>query len=101
MVNIKITVIKTFSPEEVFGHEYKGPNGETANKCNLKEGQSWETDGWTMPEGFCSWAWEDLRKDRYLLTFGGNLPDTDEGVVFVSCSDGKRPVVFKLERLED
>ncbi|MHA2085828.1 MAG: TIGR04076 family protein [Candidatus Thorarchaeota archaeon] len=53
-----------------------------------------------MPEDFCSWAWEDLRMNRYLLGFGGDIPDTEDGVVFVSCSDGKRPVVFKLERID-
>ncbi len=99
MPQLKITVVRAFSPEEVFGHEFRMASGEPVPKCQLEEGQSWTTDGWNMPEGFCSWAWEDLRKDRYLLYFGGNIPDTEEGVVYVSCSDGKRPVVFKLERL--
>lgn len=100
MPKLKITVIKTFSPEDVFGQEYRLPSGELAKRCHLKEGQSWETK-WEMPNGFCRWAWEDLRKDRYLLYFGGNIPDMDEGLVYVSCSDGKSPVVFKLERLNE
>ncbi|MFX0107276.1 MAG: TIGR04076 family protein [Candidatus Hodarchaeota archaeon] len=100
MPNLKISVVRAFSPEEVFGHELRSKSGEVIERCYLKEGQSWITDGWKMPEGFCSWAWEDLRKDRYLLYFGGNIPDTGEGVVYVSCSDGKRPVVFKLQRIE-
>ena len=54
-----------------------------------------------MPEGFCGWAWQDFRKDLYLLYFGGDLPDTPKGVVYLACSDGKRPVSFKLERLEE
>ncbi|MHA1960302.1 MAG: TIGR04076 family protein [Candidatus Thorarchaeota archaeon] len=100
MPNLKITVIRAFSPEEVFGHEYRSPSGEVAKTCHLEEGQSWIAERDRMPDGFCSWAWEDLRKDRYLLYFGGEIPDTEDGVVFVSCSDGKRPVVFKLERLD-
>ena len=99
MPSIKITVIRAFTPEDVFGNEYKTPAGEVVEKCFLEEGQSWVIEGGKKPEGFCGWAWEDLRKDRYLLAFGGDIPDTEEGVVYVSCSDGKRPVVFKLEML--
>jgi uncharacterized repeat protein (TIGR04076 family) len=84
----------------VFGHEYKTPTREVAQKCFLNEGQSWIIERNRMPEDFCSWAWEDLRMNRYLLGFGGDIPDTEDGVVFVSCSDGKRPVVFKLERID-
>jgi len=40
-----------------------------------------------------------MRKDRNLLVRGSYVPDTEAGVVYVPCSDGKRPVVFKLERL--
>ena len=101
MAKLKITIIRAFSPEDVFGHEYRSPAGEIAEACYLKEGDSWIVEGDKKPEGFCSWAWEDLRKDRYLLYFGGDIPDTEDGVVFVSCSDGKRPVVFKLERVSN
>lgn len=100
MPKLKITVVRAFTPEEVFGHEYRTPSGEVVEKCFLEEGQSWTIERGKKPEGFCGWAWEDLRKDRYLLAFGGDIPDTEEGVVYVSCSDGKRPVVFRLERLE-
>lgn len=100
MSSLKITVVRAFTPEEVFGQQYKNAFDEIVQKCHLEEGQSWVCDGYRMPEGFCAWAWEDLRKDRYLLTFGGDIPDTENGVVFVSCSDGKRPVVFKLERID-
>lgn len=40
-------------------------------------------------------------RTEYLLAFGGDLPDTDDGVLYISCSDGKRPVVFKMERLDE
>ena len=99
MTKLKITVIRTFRPEEVFGREFKNNFGKVVEKCHLKEGQSWVSADGKMPDGFCSWAWEDMRKDRYLLALGGDVPDTEKGVVYVPCSDGKRPVVFKLERL--
>jgi uncharacterized repeat protein (TIGR04076 family) len=45
-----------------------------------------------MPEGFCGWAWADIQKLVYGMARGGQK-------VFVTCcTDGYRPVVFKLER---
>ncbi|MHA2374076.1 MAG: TIGR04076 family protein, partial [Candidatus Thorarchaeota archaeon] len=64
MTKLKISVIRTFSPKDVFGHEYKTPTGEVAQKCFLNEGQSWIIERDRMPEDFCSWAWEDLRMNR-------------------------------------
>jgi uncharacterized repeat protein (TIGR04076 family) len=31
---------------------------------------------------------------------GGNWPDTRPGISIASCSDGCRPVIFRIERLE-
>jgi uncharacterized repeat protein (TIGR04076 family) len=99
LAKLKITVVRAFSPEEVFGREFRNSFGDVVEKCDLEEGQSWISTNYKIPEGFCNWAWEDMRKDRYLLALGGDIPDTSDGVVYVPCSDGKRPVVFKLERL--
>lgn len=52
-----------------------------------------------MPEGFCGWAWRDIHKDLSVLYFDGNFYDHEEGVQHVSCSDGRKPVCFKLERV--
>jgi len=99
MVDLRITVVRTFSPEDVFGGEYRNSFGEVVERCIFEEGRSWISVDGRIPDGFCAWAWEDMRKDRYLLALGGEVPDTEDGVVYVPCSDGKRPVVFKLERL--
>ena len=101
MPNFKITVLRVFTPEDVFGEKLKRPDGTIVDPCHLKEGQEWITDGWKKPEGFCGWAWDDFRKDLYMLYFGGDIPDTPKGVVYAVCSDGKRPVCFKLERIDD
>lgn len=101
MTNIKITVLKVFTPEDVFGEKLVRPDGKIVEPCHLKEGQEFISENFRMPEGFCGWAWQDFRKDLYLLYFGGDLPDTPKGVVYLACSDGKRPVCFKLERLEE
>lgn len=101
MVKIRITVMKAFSPEDVFGEPYTTPSGKTVEKCRFESGQTWVSEGMRKPDGFCGWAWDDMRKDLYMLYFGGDIPDTDKGVVYIPCSDGKRPVVFKLERLNE
>lgn len=54
MVDIKISVIKRFHPEEVFGHEYKTPEGKVVDKCRFEEGQEWISKNGEMPEGFWS-----------------------------------------------
>lgn len=101
MSKIKITVVKVFTPKDVFGKEFARTDGTVVEPCHLKEGQEWITNGFTNPEDFCSWAFADFRKDFYLLAFGGDIPDTPKGVVHTVCSDGKRPVCFKLERFEE
>ena len=48
---------------------------------------------WYPPEGFCDWAWADIR--TYIgLVHAGGMEQT-----VACCTDGFRPVFFKLERL--
>ena len=54
-----------------------------------------------MPVGFCGWAWRDIYKDLSVLYFGGNFNGHEEGVQHTSCSDGRKPVCFRLERLKE
>lgn len=54
-----------------------------------------------MPKGFCSWAWADIQRDIVHLAFQGDFPFIKKkGMMISCCTDGLRPVVFKLERLE-
>lgn len=100
---IKITVIRRFSPEEVFGHEMKYPSGEKMAPCSrngLSEGTEWIVEYLQKPEDFCVWAWPDVFRDVSFLALGGDYFWTEPGVAYTSCSEGLRPVVFKLERME-
>ena len=99
---VKVTVMKTFSPEDVFGHELHLPSGQKISKCSLfNEGDEFIIDSvMQQPEGFCGWAWRDLYKDIAVLFFGGNFA-MGPGIQYTSCTDGKKPVCFKLERLEE
>ena len=96
---LKITVMKRFKPEEV-DIEWDGGGAGTA--CGIYEdGQVFyvEENG-SMPEGFCGWAWDDLGKIVMTLRCHGNYHFFNKpGVSVNCCTDGLRPVIFKLERV--
>jgi uncharacterized repeat protein (TIGR04076 family) len=100
---VKIKVLKIFSPEEVFENppvEHVEPWGP----CPMfEEGQEIivnEAGG--MPEGFCASAWVTLWDKVRTLSMGGIFPyfKDREDTIISCCSDGLRPVVFQLERME-
>jgi len=69
---LKITVLKRFKPEEVFKDppiktKYDGP-------CSLYEdGQVFYLEDCSMPEGFCSYAWDAVYPFVLTLRFHGNF----------------------------
>ena len=95
---IKITVLKRFDTAEVFKDppvkaKYSGP-------CPVfKEGQVFHVDD-SMPSEFCPYAWNAIFPMIMTLRFGGNCLEwyEESGVGVTCCSDGLRPVIFKLER---
>jgi len=97
---LKITVLRRMKPSDVLDESpIKGGPG---SECGVyKDGQVFyvEENG-SMPEGFCGWAWDDLYKTVQTLRFNGDFHWFDEpGVSVNCCTDGLRPVVFKLERV--
>jgi len=96
--DVKITVAKKLQTHEVF-KEYA--DAQMQPTCTVvKEGKEYVSKGMSMPEGFCSWAWADIQRDVIHLALGGDFPWMKEkGVMISCCTDGLRPVVFKLERL--
>ena len=97
---IKITVMKRFSPSEVFGKSPVTPLAPMG-ACELfKDNQTFIVDDLKMPENFCTSAWVSIYGNVRLLAFGGNLPwHREEGIAVNCCIDGLRPVIFKLERI--
>ena len=65
----------------------------------LQEGQQFVSEHVNMPEGFCSWAWADIQKYAIVLARGGNFLGVRPGTFVTCCTDGFRPVIFKLERV--
>jgi uncharacterized repeat protein (TIGR04076 family) len=69
----------------------------------LAEGQEFTADSpGEVPEGFCAWAWANIHKEIVAIMSGGSLTPwvNQERVAIACCTDGFRPVVFKIERVE-
>lgn len=98
---VKITVLRRFSPSEVFEKSPVTPINPLGACGLFKDGQEFVVDErGRMPEGFCSSAWQSIYCTVRILAFGGNLPwYREKGVAINCCTDGLRPVVFKLERV--
>ncbi|MCG3258996.1 MAG: TIGR04076 family protein [Candidatus Heimdallarchaeota archaeon] len=103
MSKVKISVIKKFSPKEILGYEFIRPNGKPIPICSFEIGEEFIVDETgNMPENFCHHAWFGLYKNVQVLNYGGGFPDwTGEGTIYNACPDGLRPVIFKLERMEE
>ena len=102
MAKVKITVVKKVNNKDMFGDN--PPVGFTAvPECDRVElGQEFISDEGKCPPGFCSWAFADIQRDITHLRLGGDFPWIKEkGTILSCCTDGVRPVVFKLERIED
>ena len=97
---VRITVVKkTFNTE--FVDAYTDGCSFTPSGCchDFEIGQEFITDG-HMPEGFSDWAWCDMQKYVMVLARGGNFLGCKPGVFVTCCTDGFRPVFYKLERIE-
>jgi uncharacterized repeat protein (TIGR04076 family) len=101
---VKITVLKRVEPSIIFDGDVPNISG-TDRKFEIcsafKEGQEFVVDmNLDKPEGFCVWAWHDFFKEIIFLHLGGNFPGAREGEMIACCTDGNRPVSFKLERID-
>lgn len=105
MSKCKITVLKRSLNSELA----KQFIGMEVEQCpSFKEGQEFILDFAQKPEGFCDWAWNDIYKTYVTIARGGNFStDMFEGwmkndkSMITCCTDGIRPVIFNIERIED
>ncbi|QTL97892.1 TIGR04076 family protein [Iocasia frigidifontis] len=70
----------------------------------LKEGQEFIVNPWVgLPSGFCPWAWDDIYKSLVGFAADGNFGEwyEDKNIIIACCTDGTRPVYFKIEKLVD
>ena len=99
MANVKVTVVKKLTNKDLIDRYGKNVKPQ----CELfNVGDEFIVKDSSMPEGFCGWAWADIQRDVAVLALGGNFFWVKEkGIGITSCTDGFRPVIFKLERVEE
>ena len=98
---LKITVLKRMEPSEIF-EEMPVKEQDWMVPCRrYTDGQEIIVEeNLQMPEGFCQSACVAIFPTIRTLGFGGNLPYFDErGTAISCCTDGMRPVIFKIERI--
>jgi len=87
----RITVLKR-SVEQDLADRFRDGRVE---RCDaFKDGQEFTAkQPWSPPEGFCQWAWADIRSYVMANFHGGDFPTV------ACCTDGFRPVYFRIERV--
>ena len=106
----KITVVKRIVVEDVI-EEHMGDackDRETFVCQQFQDGQEFVVDGesfWKMMHGgFCAEAWDSISRYVYAALQGGSIMrgwTNRENVMIACCNDGTRPVIFKLERMDE
>jgi uncharacterized repeat protein (TIGR04076 family) len=88
---VKITVLRKDYEKEFVEKLKTGPKSPCTR---LSEGQEFTVKSqWSIPEKFCEWAWADIRTYIPMVLGEGNP-------IAVCCTDGFRPVFFKVERID-
>jgi uncharacterized repeat protein (TIGR04076 family) len=101
----RITVLQRTLNRDLI-HEYLSEEYEEIRPCEVfSDGQQFVLDGFeemaTVPEGFCAWAWADIRHDILRVASGGEMLGLKQpGTAIAGCTDWSRPVIFKIERIE-
>ena len=106
---VKITVVKKTFHSDLVDELTTGPDdwregtiGSKANCCHSFDiGHEFISDGTHMPDGFPDPPWVDIQKYFFILGRGGNMLGVENGTYVTNCTDGFRPVTFKLERIEE
>jgi len=102
----KITVLRREFYQDLADEYLADPN---VGKCNLfQDGQEFileQKDFWKMMNGeFCAEAWDSISRYVYAALQGGSIMKgwtNDEKMMITCCNDGTRPVIFKLERIDE
>jgi uncharacterized repeat protein (TIGR04076 family) len=101
MPKCKITVLKRMLNQDLVD-EYLDVQEEVVACTQFSDGQEVVLEQpYQIPEGFCPWAWADIRSDIMMIVAGGDPPWIKQrGTVITGCTDWFRPVIFKVERIK-
>ena len=103
MHKCKITVLKRTIHQDLVDEHLEKDAAEQMTPCELFwDGQEFVIeDPSAPPEGFCAWAWADIRGSIMAVTLGADFPGQRRpDVTIACCTDGYRPVIFKVERID-
>jgi len=103
---VRLTVLKRECYEDLQEEYLANPK---SGKCEFfKDGQEWIIEGqdfFRMMNGsFCAEAWDCISRYIYAALQGGSIMSgwtKDEKVMIACCNDGTRPVIFKIERIDE
>lgn len=103
---VKITVLRRELFEDLQEQYLADPK---SGKCPIfKDGQEFivgPEDYISMLNGrFCAEAWDCVSRYIYSALQGGSIMGgwtNDEKMMIACCNDGTRPVIFKLERIDE
>lgn len=105
MARVRITVLKCVHYQDLLDEHYPPDDSERKRPiCPVfEEGQVFDLHPWRFkPEGFCDWAWSDIYRDVVSVAFGVGHPwAAPRPMAISSCTDGARPVVFKIEPIKE
>jgi uncharacterized repeat protein (TIGR04076 family) len=101
---VKITVIKRLKTSDILDKEAQEMAPDVESPCpRFKEGDEFTiNDISEYPKNFsCPWAFQDIFKEIMHLGLGGSFPwIKGKDAIISCCTDGLRPVIFKIEALE-
>ena len=99
----KITVLKTLYHPDL-AEEYRRPDVHKGPCPFFTAGQEFTVEYLAeRPDDFlCDWAWDDIHKILMVLMTGGGFGTwmKDPNQFVTCCTDGIKPVVFRVERIE-
>jgi uncharacterized repeat protein (TIGR04076 family) len=103
MPKCKITVLERSFRKDYVDQYVEVERRKTLGPCEVfHEGQTFLVDGVSgLPQGFCPWAWDDIYKVIITFYANGKFDMWTQGgeTIIACCSDGTRPVYFKIEKV--
>ena len=102
MPKCKVTVLKKLLYQDL-ADEYRVDAADHVPCERFEVGQEFVIDHpYVMPENFCTWAWADIHRDILTVAAGGDLPWMKQrGLLISGCTDWIRPVIFKIEKMQE
>ena len=97
---LKMTVVKLTRAEEMFPELPEGCIENFEHVCpHFSLGQVFhiDRDGVCREDFPCAWAWNDNHAVITAMRAGAHFCQKRKGVQYTCCTDGLRPVVFKIE----